>query len=213
VGPREEMIRVTSSNACAASRGSQKSSSRRLRPPSPFRGRRHLLLASSSASSVLSQRSLQCARSVQVKIIPVSSSRRQPALLVQLFLQEPREPARSLTRSTIYCPLHRHIGHHRLGLGVGAAPRVNEIERWMVGVVRGAGNDSAQGAQDVSTRLVSECRGPAQSHGQALPGQPGRLWCVPQNVLQMTSTDGRDQGPRTLAPRKQDPPRCGLHSK
>jgi hypothetical protein len=64
-----------------------------------------------------------------VKIFPLPSSCRQPALLAQLFRQEPREPARALARSTIYCPLHRRIGHHRLGLGVGAAPRGDEIER------------------------------------------------------------------------------------
>jgi hypothetical protein len=73
------------------------------------------LLASSSAGSISSPRSLQRAKAVQVKIIPVSSNRRQPALLAQLFRQEPREPARALARSTIYCPLHRHIGHHKLG--------------------------------------------------------------------------------------------------
>jgi hypothetical protein len=58
--------------------------------------------------------------------------------------KSPREPARALARSTICCPLHRRIGHHRLGLGVGAVPRGNEIERWMVGVARTAGNDSSQ---------------------------------------------------------------------
>jgi hypothetical protein len=71
----------------------------------------------------------------------------------------------------------RRIGHHRLGFGVGTAPRGNEIERWMVGVGRSAGNDSAQGAQGVTPRLVSECRSPARPHGQALPGQPGQAVC------------------------------------
>ncbi len=80
-----------------------------------------------------------------------------------------------MARSTIYCPLHRRIGHHRLGLGVD--PRGNEIEHWMVGVARSARNDSAQGAQGVSPRLVSECRGPARPHGQALPGQPDQTVC------------------------------------
>jgi hypothetical protein len=47
--------------------------------------------------------------------------------LEQLFRKEPRKPVRTLARSSIYCPLHRRIGHHRLGLGV--APRGNEIER------------------------------------------------------------------------------------
>ncbi len=63
----------------------------------------------------LRQRSLQIARTVQAEIVPVSISRQQPALLAQLRVQEPREPARAMTRSTIYCDLHRLIGHHRLG--------------------------------------------------------------------------------------------------
>ena len=144
-----------------------------------------------------SPRSLQRARAVQAKVFPLSSSCRQPALLAQLFRQEPREPARALARSTIYCPLHRRIGNHRLGFGVGTAPRGNEIERWMVGVARGARNDSAQGAQGVPPRLASERRSPARSHGQALSGQPGRLWSLAQNVIQVPSTYVRDQGPRT----------------
>jgi hypothetical protein len=65
----------------------------------------------------------------------------------------------------------------------------------------------------VPPRLASERRRPARSHGQALSGQPGRLWSVAQNVMKVPSTYVRDQGPRTLAPRKQDPPRRCLHSK
>ncbi len=57
----------------------------------------HLLLVNSFPGSFSSQRSLQHARAVQVKIIPVSNSRRQPPLLAQLFRQEPREPARTLS--------------------------------------------------------------------------------------------------------------------
>ncbi len=65
----------------------------------------------------------------------------------------------------------------------------------------------------MSTRSASECRSPARSHGQALPGQPDRLWSAEQNVIQVSSsTHDRDQGPRTLVPRKQDPSRRGLHS-
>ncbi len=202
-----------SSTARAAVRDRQESSSRRLRRPSVFLRGSHLLIASSSVGSLSSVRSLQHSRAVQAKVFPLSSSCRQPPLLTQLFRQEPREPARPLARSTIYCPLHRRIGHHRLGFGVGTAPRGNEIERWMVGVARSAGNDISQGVQDVPPRLESERRSPARSHGQPLSGQPGRLWSVAQNVIQVTSTYFRDQGPRTLAPRKQDPPRHGLHSK
>jgi hypothetical protein len=154
------MLLAVSSNACTVFRDSQESSPRRLRPPSVFRGDSHTLLDRSSVSSVSSQRSLQCARAVQTEIVPSSNIRRQSALLAQLFRQESREPARVLARSTIYCPLHRLIGHHRIGLGVGATPRGNEIERWMVGVARGTGNDTVQGAQDVSSRLASECRTP-----------------------------------------------------
>jgi hypothetical protein len=65
----------------------------------------------------------------------------------------------------------------------------------------------------VPTRSASECRSPARPHGQTLPGQPGRLWSAAQNVIQVPSTHDRDQGPRTLVPRKQDPSRRGLHSK
>jgi hypothetical protein len=88
-----------------------------------------------------------------------------------------RDVFNALARSTIHCPLHRRIGNHRLGHGVGAAPRGNEIERWMVGVSRSSRNDSAQGAQGVSSRLASECRDPARPYGQALPGQPGQAIC------------------------------------
>ncbi len=105
-GPREEVLCATSLSARAAVRDNQESSSRRLRPPSAFLRSIHLLLASSSAGSLSSTRSLQRARAVQAKVFPVSSSCRQPALLAQLFHQEPREPARALARSTIYCPLH-----------------------------------------------------------------------------------------------------------
>jgi hypothetical protein len=180
----------------------QKSSPRRLRPPSRFRGDNHLFLDISSVSSLSSQRSLQRARTVQVKIIPVSINRRQPALLAQLFRQEPREPARALARSTIYCPLHRRIGHHRLGLSVGVAPRVNEIELWMVGVTRGVRNDRSQGSQGVSPRLASECRDPARCdskirHSTALSSQCSLQRFTPRLVATryalgkpvMTSTD------------------------
>jgi hypothetical protein len=196
-----------------ALRDSQESSSRRLRPPSAFLRGSHLLIARSSAGPLLSPRSLQRARAVQAKVFPLSSRCRQPAFVEQLFRQEPREPARALARFTIYCPLHRRIGHHRLGFDVGTAPRGNEIERWMVSVARGDGNDSAQGAQGVTPRLASERRDPARSHGQALSGQPARLWSLAQNVIQVTSNYVRDQGPRTLATQKQDPSRCGLYSK
>ncbi len=64
----------------------------------------------------------------------------------------------------------------------------------------------------MSARPASECQSPARPHGQALPGQPDRLWSAAQNVIQVPSSHGRDQGPRTLAPRKQDSPRRGLHS-
>ena len=190
-----------------------KSSPCRLRPPSSVHGGHHLMLAGCAADSLSSQRSLQLARAVQSEIVPVSISRRQPALLAQLRAQQPREPARSMVRSTIYRALHRRIGHHWMGLGVGTVPRGYEIKCRMVGVARSAGNDSAQGTQGVSPRLASECRGPARPHGQALPGQPVRLWSAAQNVIQVPITHGRDQGPCTLPPRKQDPSRRGLHSK
>jgi hypothetical protein len=114
-GFREEVLCATSSNARAAVRGRQESSARSFRPPSAFLRDSHLLLARSSSDSLSSPRSLQRERAVQAKVFPLSSSCRQPALLEQLLRQEPREPARTLARSTIYCPLHRRIGHHRLG--------------------------------------------------------------------------------------------------
>jgi hypothetical protein len=154
-----------SSNTNADFQGSQESSPCRLRPPSSVHGGSHLLLARSVSGSISSQRSLLHTRGVQTEIFPVSSSRRQPALLTQLRAQEPIEPARAMVRSTIYCVLHRRIGHHRLRLGVGAAPRGNEIECRMAGVVRSSGNENTQGSQGVSPRLASECRGLARSHG------------------------------------------------
>jgi hypothetical protein len=113
-GSREEVLRTGASSARAALRRSQESSPCRLRPPSKFRGGSHVLLASSPLGSLSSQRSLQHARAVQAEIIPVSSSRRQPALLAQLLAQEPRELSRTLARSTIDCALRRRIEHHRL---------------------------------------------------------------------------------------------------
>ena len=184
-----------SSSVRAAFRGNQESSPCRLRPPSAFLGDIHLLFANSSVGSLSSQRGLQRARSVQDKIIPVSTSRRQPALLAQVLAQESREPSRTMVRSTIYCALHRLIGHHRLGLGVGAATRGHEIECRLVGFTRSVGNDSAQGSQGVSSRLPSECRSPPRPHGQALPGQPGRLWSAAEDVIQVPSAHDRDQGP------------------
>jgi hypothetical protein len=64
----------------------------------------------------------------------------------------------------------------------------------------------------MSARTASECRSPPRPHGKALPGQPDRLWSAVQNVIQVSSSHDRDQGTRTLAPRKQDSPRRGLHS-
>ena len=46
----------------------------------------------------------------------------------------------------------------------------------------------------MSVRPASECRSPARSPGQALPGQPDRLWSAAQNVIQLPSTHDRDQG-------------------
>jgi hypothetical protein len=122
----------------------QESSSCRLRPPSVFREGKHLLLVSSPPGSFSSQRSLQHTREVQSEIVPVSNNRRQPALLTQLLDQESREPSRAMVRSTIDCVLHRRIGHHRMGLSVGATPRANEIHRRMVVFTRSTGNDRVQ---------------------------------------------------------------------
>jgi hypothetical protein len=140
-GSREEVLRAATSSACVALSSSQESSPRRLRPPSPFRGANHLLLASSPPASLSSQRSLQLTRAVQAEIIPVSINRRQPALLTELLAQEPREPSRTLARSTIDCDLHRRIWHHMLGIGVEASTRGHEIQRRLVGFGRSAGND------------------------------------------------------------------------
>jgi hypothetical protein len=66
------------------------------RPPSAFLRGSHFVLASSSAGSLSSPRSLQRARAVQVKIFPLSSSCRQPPLLAQLFRQESPENLQEL---------------------------------------------------------------------------------------------------------------------
>ncbi len=93
-GSREEVLRTASSNARAAFPDNQESSSRRLRPPSPFLQGSHLLFVSSSTGPLSSPRSLQHTRAVQAKVFLLSSRCRQPAFLTQLFRQEPREPVR-----------------------------------------------------------------------------------------------------------------------
>jgi hypothetical protein len=105
---REEVLRAEMSSARPTLRNCQESSPCRLRPPSVFHGGNHLLLVSSTPGSLSSQRSLQRVRAVQTEIIPVSSNRRQPVLLIQLLTQEPSEPSRTQrVRSTIDCALHR----------------------------------------------------------------------------------------------------------
>jgi hypothetical protein len=106
----------------------------------------------------------------QDEIIPVSISRRQPALLAQLLAQKTRESSRTMTRPTIHCVLHRHIGHHRVGFRVGTVTRGHEIEYSLVGFGRSARNDNSTGGKDVSSRFASACRSPPRPHGQVLPG-------------------------------------------
>ncbi len=139
-------------------RGSQESSASSFRPPSAFLRGRHLLLASSSAGSLSSPRSLQRARAVQAKVFPLSSSCRQPALLAQLLRQEPREPARALARSTIYCPLYTDASG-TTGWGSVLEPPLEATRSsagWWASQEVLDGNDSAQGAQGVPPRLASE---------------------------------------------------------
>ena len=121
----------------------------------------HLLTVRSSIASLSPPRGVQLARAVQVVILPLANSCRQPPLLSQLLAQEPRESPRALVRPVIHGALHRRIGHHRLGLSVGASPRGNEIECRLVGVARSAGDDRSKGAQVLSPRIASECRSPA----------------------------------------------------
>ena len=107
--------------------------------------------------SVLSPpRDIQHTRSVQDQVLPVANLRRQSALLTQLLHQESRESSRTLTRPSLHRVLHRHIGHHGLGLGVAAAPRDHEIECRLVVFTRIVKDDHFKGAQGLSSRFASD---------------------------------------------------------
>jgi hypothetical protein len=211
-GSREEVLCAPPSNASAAFRDFQQSATGRLRPPSVLRRRSHLVLASSSVSSISPPRGVQLPRVVQAALLPLTRGSRQPSLLTQLLKQEPREPSRVLTRPAIYGDLHRHIGHHGLGLSAGAASRGNEIECRLVGFVRSVGDDISNGAQGCSPRPPSESRRHTWSHGQTLPRQHGSCRCPSQDVFKVPSFNDRDQGTPPLTSRTQDPTRSGLHS-
>jgi hypothetical protein len=63
--------------------------------------------------------------------------------------------------------------------------------------------------------VVTACIRMSKSCATTRSALPGQYYCsrgAAQDVLQVPSTHARDQGPRTLVPRKQDPPRRGLHS-
>ncbi len=152
------MICAPPSSARAAFRGFKKSVSGRLRPPSVFHRRSHLVFASSSVSSLSPPRGVQLPRAVLAAFLPLTRGSRQPSLLAQLLRQEPREPSRVLDRPVIHGVLHRRIGHHGLGLSAGAFSRGNEIECRLVGVARSVGDDSSKGAQGCSPRSASESR-------------------------------------------------------
>jgi hypothetical protein len=73
----------------------------------------------------------------------------------------------------------------------------------------------------IALKELKACRHGLHQNVEALRGrtvklyqdnQAGRLRSAAQNVIQMPSSHDRDQGPRTLAPRKQDSTRRGLHS-
>ncbi len=152
------MICAPPSSARSDFRGSQESTSGRLRPPSTLRRRIHLVLVSSSVSSLSPPRGVQLPRTVQSSLLPLTRGSRQPSLLAQLLRQEPREPSRGLARPAIHDTLHRHIGHHGLGLSDGASSRGNEIECRLVGVGRSVGDDTSKGTLGCSPRPVSESR-------------------------------------------------------
>jgi hypothetical protein len=69
------------SSACAAFRGFQESAPGRLRPSSPLRRRSHLVLTSSSVSSLSPPRGVQLPRAVQAALLPLTRGSRQPFLL------------------------------------------------------------------------------------------------------------------------------------
>jgi hypothetical protein len=60
----------------------------------------------------------QLVRVVQVEIFPVASHRRQPDVLAQHLVQEPRESqsSRTLTRSSLHFALHRCLRYHRINI-------------------------------------------------------------------------------------------------
>jgi hypothetical protein len=202
--------------ARAALRDSQESSPRRLRPPSTFLRDSHLLLASSSDGSLSPPRSLQRARAVQAKIFPLSAavdsllfwrnfSAKSPENLQKLWPDQPSTALYTDASGTT-------------GWGSVLEPP-NETTRSSAGW---------WASQEVLEMIALTEELKAYRHGlhqnvEALRGRTVKLyqdnqvvtslWSAAQNVIQVPSTHGRDQGPRTLAPRKQDPSRRGLHSK
>ncbi len=69
--------------------------------------------------------------------------------------------------------------------------------------------------QTITLKEFKECRHGLHPNVEALRDRTVKFYQAVCGALcvQVTRTYVRDQGPRTLAPRKQDPPRRGLHSK
>jgi hypothetical protein len=128
------------------------------------------------------------------------------------FKSPENQSSRTLSRQTIHSALHQRIGNHRVGLGVGSFTRDHEIEYRLVGFARSVGNDNSKGVKGVLSRLAPECRNPARTLGQALPGQYGHRRGATQDVIQVPCTHVRNQGPCIMAPRTQDLVRGCLHS-
>jgi hypothetical protein len=169
----------------------------------------HILLASSSSVSLSSPTSLQRARAVQAKIFPLSSSCRQPPLLAQQSPENLQELWPDQPSTVLYTDASGTTGWGSVLEPPHEATRSRA--GWWV---------SQEVLEMMVLKELKACRhglhqnveASVRSYGQALPGQPVRLWSVTQNVIQMPSTHDRDQGPRTLSPRQQDPSRRGLHS-
>ena len=167
------------SSTRAALRSSQESSSGRLRPSVSLHGCIHFVSVRCSFNTCSPPRNIQRTRAVQVQVLPVTSSCRHPALLAQLLHQETRKPTRTLDRPGLHCALHRHIGHHGLGIGVPVVPRVHEIECRLVVFARSLADDRFKGDQGLSSRFASECRSTTRMHRRTLSGQHDRGWSSP----------------------------------
>ncbi len=145
---------------------------------------------------------------------PLSSSCRQPALLAQLFRQESPENLQELWPDQPSTALYNDASGTTGWVSVSEPP--HEATRSSTGWWA-----SQEVLEMIALKELKACRHGLHQNvealrGQALPGQPGQAVCGVLRKMSSkcpASTHGRDQGHRSLAPRKQDPPQRGLHSK